>query len=175
MENEQQQTKKYWFFGSKLNTALLLILIIFMVVALKWMFENKQVYMHVITKQYNDTPTDVRDSYMSDYKDTDNSINIAFFRSLIKEWPDSVVFECNLLDKKYFAFHFDKVQNGSHLLGGGTELYNPEGVSVDSCSMNPNSDQSSFCKEFRKPNASCKEVYVKNGYEGSVDVYNLSN
>ncbi|MEJ0001907.1 MAG: Gmad2 immunoglobulin-like domain-containing protein [bacterium] len=36
--------KKYWFFGSKLNTALLLVLIILMVIALRFMYQNKQVY-----------------------------------------------------------------------------------------------------------------------------------
>jgi hypothetical protein len=35
---------KYWFFGSKLNTALLLILIILMVVAIRIMLQNKEVY-----------------------------------------------------------------------------------------------------------------------------------
>ncbi len=41
MENEQ---KKYWFFGSKLNTALLFILIILMVIALRWMYQDKEKY-----------------------------------------------------------------------------------------------------------------------------------
>jgi hypothetical protein len=36
--------KKYWFFGSKLNTGLLLVLIVLMVIALKWMSENKEMY-----------------------------------------------------------------------------------------------------------------------------------
>jgi len=36
--------QKYWFFGSKLNTALLLILIILMVVALRYMMEDKERY-----------------------------------------------------------------------------------------------------------------------------------
>lgn len=42
MESEKN---KYWFFGSKLNTALLFILIILMVIALKWMHENKGLYI----------------------------------------------------------------------------------------------------------------------------------
>lgn len=36
--------KKYWFFGSKLNTALLLVLIILMVLALRVMKRNEAVY-----------------------------------------------------------------------------------------------------------------------------------
>ena len=42
MENEQ---RKYWFFGSKLNTALLLVLIVLMVIALRWMYKNKEMYL----------------------------------------------------------------------------------------------------------------------------------
>ena len=41
MENNQ----KYWFFGSKLNTALLLVLIILMVIALRWMYTGKPMYL----------------------------------------------------------------------------------------------------------------------------------
>ena len=40
-------SKKYWFFGSKLNTVLLLILIILMVIALRWMSQNKETYFPV--------------------------------------------------------------------------------------------------------------------------------
>lgn len=49
MQNNMEN-KKFWFFGSKLNTALLLILIILMVIALYWMNMNKEVYL----------PTDVK-------------------------------------------------------------------------------------------------------------------
>ncbi|MFA6386829.1 MAG: hypothetical protein WCW04_03635 [Candidatus Paceibacterota bacterium] len=37
--------KKYWFFGSKLNTVLLLILIVLMIIALRFMFQNKETYL----------------------------------------------------------------------------------------------------------------------------------
>ncbi|MEK7585917.1 MAG: hypothetical protein AAB477_01630 [Patescibacteria group bacterium] len=37
--------QKYWFFGSKLNTFLLLILIILMVIALRWMYQDKEKYL----------------------------------------------------------------------------------------------------------------------------------
>lgn len=37
--------KKYWFFGSKLNTVLLLILIILMVIALRWMSQDRDKYL----------------------------------------------------------------------------------------------------------------------------------
>ncbi len=71
MENEQ---KRYWFFGSKLNTALLLVLIILMIVALKWMFENKQMYI----------PTDVRDPYTVEPKITYTYKNHGFSIDLPK-------------------------------------------------------------------------------------------
>ena len=35
---------KFWFFGSKLNTALLLILIIMMAFALRFMYQNQEAY-----------------------------------------------------------------------------------------------------------------------------------
>ncbi len=54
MENEN---KKYWFFGSKLNSVLLLILIILMIIALKWMHDNKEVYVPTV-EQEKQTPTE---------------------------------------------------------------------------------------------------------------------
>jgi hypothetical protein len=173
MENENK--RKYWFFGSKLNSVLLLILIVLMVVALKWMFDNKQAYIPVIKREYNETPIKIKDKYTGNNKDdTLGFINLPFFKSLIKEGPDSVIFECNLLGKKYFQFNFDKVENGSHVVGSQPVIYSLEGDEIESCSINPSVSQSSLCKELMKPNVSCKEIYVKNGYEGSVDVYNLA-
>jgi hypothetical protein len=62
MENEQQtigQKKcdcgSCWkcrgFFGSKLNTVLLLVLIILMVIALRFMLKNKEVYIPILSQQ----------------------------------------------------------------------------------------------------------------------------
>lgn len=42
------ENNKYWFFGSKLNTVLLLVLIILMVIALKFMWANKEYYKESI-------------------------------------------------------------------------------------------------------------------------------
>ncbi len=67
MENEQQ--RKYWFFGSKLNTFLLLVLIVLMIIALRWMFENKNTYIPVVTKQYDESPIKNNDNYIGDNKD----------------------------------------------------------------------------------------------------------
>ena len=47
----ERDYKKYWFFGSKLNTALLLILIILMVIALKWMSQDRAKYLPNMAKQ----------------------------------------------------------------------------------------------------------------------------
>lgn len=38
--------KKYWFFGSKLNSILLLILIILMIIALRWMSHDRETYLY---------------------------------------------------------------------------------------------------------------------------------
>lgn len=39
------EDKKCWFFGSKLNSVLLVILIVLMVIALRFMFQNKETYL----------------------------------------------------------------------------------------------------------------------------------
>ncbi len=45
MDNQNIETnKKYWFFGSKLNTGLLLILIVLMVIALRFMMRDRERY-----------------------------------------------------------------------------------------------------------------------------------
>ncbi len=60
MENEQN--KKYWFFGSKLNTVLLLVLIILMVVAIRIMLQNKETYLPVLENESN-TTQNLKDTY----------------------------------------------------------------------------------------------------------------
>ncbi len=40
--------KKYWFFGSKLNTVLLAVLIILMIIAIKIMLKNEAVYLPIL-------------------------------------------------------------------------------------------------------------------------------
>lgn len=44
---------KYWFFGSKLNSALLLILIILMVFAVRIMLQNKKTYLPFLKSEVN--------------------------------------------------------------------------------------------------------------------------
>ncbi len=48
MENEQ---RKYWFFGSKLNTVLLVVLIVLMVIAIRIMLQNKEKYLPILTSE----------------------------------------------------------------------------------------------------------------------------
>jgi hypothetical protein len=43
-----EDKKKFWFFGSKLNTVLLLILIVLMVIAIKIMLKQPDIYLPVI-------------------------------------------------------------------------------------------------------------------------------
>ena len=51
------QDKKYWFFGSKLNTVLLLILIILMVIAIKIMLRNEAVYLPSLVQNKTEQTT----------------------------------------------------------------------------------------------------------------------
>ncbi|MGI9118177.1 MAG: hypothetical protein ACR2IQ_01340 [Minisyncoccia bacterium] len=44
------ENKKFWFFGSKLNTVLLAVLIVLMVIALRWMSENRKMYVPELLK-----------------------------------------------------------------------------------------------------------------------------
>lgn len=46
-----QNNKQFWFFGSKLNTVLLAVLIVLMVIALRWMYQNKQLYTGIYQPQ----------------------------------------------------------------------------------------------------------------------------
>lgn len=48
MDKEQQ--RKYWFFGSKLNTALLLVLIILMVIAIKIVLKDSVTYFPLLSR-----------------------------------------------------------------------------------------------------------------------------
>lgn len=43
-QNPEDQSRKYWFFGSKLNTVLLLVLIVLMILALRIMMQDKGRY-----------------------------------------------------------------------------------------------------------------------------------
>jgi hypothetical protein len=45
------ENNKYWFFGSKLNTALLLVLIILMIIAIRIMLKDKETYFPQISQE----------------------------------------------------------------------------------------------------------------------------
>ena len=57
--------KKFWFFGSKLNTALLLILIILMVIAIRIMLRNEKEYFGALGIKVNteQTPNKINDDW----------------------------------------------------------------------------------------------------------------
>jgi hypothetical protein len=84
MDNEK---KKYWFFGSKLNSVLLIVLIVLMVFALKEMQKNQDYYKENLglkdtpktpveetiseketANSYNNTTLNLSDPYTSKYK-----------------------------------------------------------------------------------------------------------
>lgn len=66
------ENNKYWFFGSKLNTVLLLVLIILMIIALKFMWANKEYYQESIglTPQTTNTSDDFQFIQTEDFSFT---------------------------------------------------------------------------------------------------------
>lgn len=62
---------KFWFFGSKLNTALLLILIVLMVIALRWMRQNKEIYFPVRNQQQTSNSLSVESFDINQKVETD--------------------------------------------------------------------------------------------------------
>ena len=57
------------FFGSKLNTVLLFVLIILMVVAIRMMLQNKELYLPILSQNQEQTSVDKNDSQISGNKD----------------------------------------------------------------------------------------------------------
>ncbi len=69
MENEQ---RKYWFFGSKLNSVLLIVLIVLMVIAIKQMYKNQEFYkQNIVVKDNTDSVLPGQAKYIS-LTDKDN-------------------------------------------------------------------------------------------------------
>lgn len=67
-----ENNKKYWFFGSKLNTVLLCILIILMIVAIKIMLKDKDTYQGVWQKPSGQTTTIINPN-VADYQSNKNT------------------------------------------------------------------------------------------------------
>ena len=66
---DNKEIRKYWFFGSKLNTALLAILIILMIIALRWMHENREVYFPQQTNIITSNTQDIKSYQIEGNKD----------------------------------------------------------------------------------------------------------
>lgn len=73
----EKDYKKYWFFGSKLNTVLLCILIILMIIALKWMFQDRARYfpLSVVKENIKAVPGDSMSDTEADLFDTFSTPN----------------------------------------------------------------------------------------------------
>ncbi len=170
------EEKKYWFFGSKLNTALLLVLIILMVIAIRFMLQNKETYLPIIKKETNQE----EQIKISEQKVVQQKFNLNFFKPILLNFPDSVIGECTAMGKTYFLLYRDKASNGSHVVGSAYEIYSPLGALVDTCTPNPSEEPSSFCTEFRtRPDSICKTVFASKDsigaeeYPNGIDTYNL--
>lgn len=165
------------FFGSKLNTVLLLILIILLGVTIYLIKQNKiltPLYVQDNQEQIIDTKEKAIESVVEDRKSIKPSFS--FLRDIVAEYPDSSIQECNFSNENYFYVNRDKVDNGSHILGGAGEWYSDKGDLVASCPAYPYGEKHALCE---KSMISCKMVYAskesmsKGFYPNGVDKYNL--
>jgi hypothetical protein len=165
------------FFGSKLNTVLLLILIILLGVTI-WMIKGNRIlaplYVEDGQEQIIDTKDKTLKPIVSDKKPEQQSFT--FLKEIVSEYPDSSIQECNFSNENYFYVNRDKVENGSHILGGAGEWYSGKGDFVASCPAYPYGEKHALCE---KSMISCKMVYAskesmnKGFYPNGVDKYNL--
>lgn len=148
--------KKYWFFGSKLNTALLLVLIVLMVIALKWMYQNKEAYLPI-----------------SSQEEISEEVPGIFLSKLIK--GKEIELTINGCTNKDVGFLY-KVT--SKLNGIGTSFYDKKGHKIAQYTMYPPDANNS---KYLALNAgivegSCNIVFNKDYGTGAViDTYNILN
>ncbi len=64
------------FFGSKLNTAFLLVLILLMLIALKWMYQNKQIIRGETLQDGEDKNALVKDTKFNDFNMTVEDVEL---------------------------------------------------------------------------------------------------
>lgn len=102
--------------------------------------------------------------------------NLSFFKVQLQQMPDSIISQCTISGRTYFAANFNKynAQDGMYAVGGGTEIYSPDGTLTASCLPNNRSD---FCAAYFATISSCKDVYsVKTSQNHqSIDTYHINN
>ena len=97
--------KKYWFFGSKLNSIFLFILIILMIIAIKIMLQNKSLYFPEVSKDKGEQTNTTPDVTFQNLGDKDDLVTFSIkpgssvhgilsYRGTIK---DGYFFEGNIL------------------------------------------------------------------------------
>ncbi len=155
----QEQSKKYWFFGSKLNTALLLILIILMVIAIRIMMKDSGTYFSMLSKKLPEK----------------SEQTISFLKSHINGKETNYIFdECKTKDGSYV---YKKTFKGE---GVGSVFYNEEGIQLARFSMRVDAVIPDN-KEYKKVEedlikGSCRVIFDKPYQEDgiTIDTYNLS-
>lgn len=156
--------KKYWFFGSKLNTILLVILIILMIMALKFMYKNQQVYTDSWKESIHQDDTQQpiqKDSIQIKNNSTkSNNTTYSFLLPILKDFPDSKISKCNIRGQTYITIVRDKIQNGSHSAGSGNEIFTENGTHIADCAGNPMSNPS-ICSELYKTQNTCTSIIIK--------------
>lgn len=128
MDNEK---RKYWFFGSKLNTVLLLSLIILMVIAISFIRKNQEQFNNNRnnSEEKNLTEENIQDS-VSDEKPTKNiedpKITSNEIIEKIKSVDNGPLQKCKLENKNYFF------ARGS-VFDGSDNIYNDKGELLSKC------------------------------------------
>lgn len=156
-QNPQDQARKYWFFGSKLNTVLLLVLIVLMILALRIMMQDQGKYF----PQIKNLPEK-------------NEQTISFLKERIKGRETSfIITEC--LTKNNATIYISNFKGE----GVGPSMYDAQGTFIAGYSSYPsfenrinNMKYEMFTKKIQTE--SCEVVFDKPYREGiTIDAYNL--
>jgi hypothetical protein len=153
MDNEQQ--RKYWFFGSKLNTVLLLVLIILMAIALLWMYQDKGRYIPINNNKTQGMHSEQTFSFLREKVSGLTAPN----------WTLKIE-ECLYGEKLVY------MTSSPGMFGGGTSVYNSEGVLL--CTPGGSSRLYKTLKEkecinkinYLYKNNACTTIYEKSQSDG---------
>jgi hypothetical protein len=73
---------------------------------------------------------------------------VAFFKPIITEFPDSTIFKFYMSGNKYFVLNLDKFENGSHIVGGSWTIYSSSGNVAEHCAIY--GEQPPLCKKAQR-------------------------
>lgn len=97
--------KKYWFFGSKLNSVLLIVLIVLMVVAIRWMYQDKETYwfgMNRETQELAKTENRTYESYDPTTSETSDTSDwkTGTYGGLTFKYPPTFIFKTSQYERR---------------------------------------------------------------------------